>query len=82
VQDQDPSQCSIKVDQSKYCPLSTILLRKSPPPVQIGLRRALKDLPAAQLRQFRRSLEAVVRGTAARGVDAPFFDVDSPSRRR
>jgi MarR family transcriptional regulator, organic hydroperoxide resistance regulator len=58
------------------------LLRKSPPPVQIGLRRALADMPAGQLRQLRRSLEAVVRGTVARGVDAPFFDVDSPPRRR
>jgi MarR family transcriptional regulator, organic hydroperoxide resistance regulator len=63
-------------------PRGRTLLRKSPPPVQIGLRRALEDMPAAQLRQFRRSLEAVVRGTAARGVDAAFFDVVSPPRRR
>jgi DNA-binding MarR family transcriptional regulator len=58
------------------------LLRKSPPPVQIGLRRALEDMSAAQLRQLRRSLEEVVRGTAARGVEAPFFDVDAAPRRR
>lgn len=58
------------------------LLRRSPPPVQIGLRRALEEMPAAQLRQLRRSLENVVRSTAARGLEAPFFDVDAAPRRR
>jgi len=58
------------------------LLRHSPPPVQIGLRRALEGMPAARLRQLRRSLEDVVRGTVAREVEAPFFEVDAAPRRR
>lgn len=57
----------------------------SPPPVQVGLRSALERMPAAQLRQLRRSLDHLVRETAARGVEAPFFETDAaprPSRRR
>jgi DNA-binding MarR family transcriptional regulator len=57
------------------------VLKKSPPPVQIGLRRALERLPTAQLRRFRRVLEGVVQETAAAGIEAPFFDVDSAGAR-
>lgn len=63
-------------------PEGRALLRRSPPPVQMGLRRALEEMPAAQLRQLRRSLEHVVRGTVARGLEAPFFEVDAAPRRR
>jgi DNA-binding MarR family transcriptional regulator len=58
------------------------LLKQSPPPVQVGLRRALEGLPALQLRQLRRSLEHVVRATVASGIEAPFFDVDVRAPRR
>jgi DNA-binding MarR family transcriptional regulator len=57
-------------------PLGRRVLKKSPPPVQIGLRRALEGLPTAQLRRFRRVLQSVVQQTAAAGMDAPFFDVE------
>jgi DNA-binding MarR family transcriptional regulator len=53
------------------------LLKKSPPPVQIGLRRALERLPARQLGRFRRVLQSIVQETAAAGVEAPFFDVEA-----
>ncbi len=61
------------------------MVGNSPPPVQVGLRDALERMPAAQLRQLRRSLDHLVRETAARGVEAPFFETDAaprPSRRR
>ena len=58
------------------------LLRKSPPPVQLGLRRALEALPSRQLRQLRRSLQQVVAETAARQVEAPLFEVEEPRRPR
>jgi DNA-binding MarR family transcriptional regulator len=63
-------------------PLGRRLVRKSPPPVQIGLRRALDGLAASRLRQLRRSLDQVVRDTAASRVDAPFFDLESAASRR
>lgn len=56
------------------------VLKKSPPPVQIGLRRALERLPTAQLRRLRRMLQAVVQETAAAGIEAPFFEPDVPER--
>jgi DNA-binding MarR family transcriptional regulator len=59
-------------------PLGRRLQRRSPPPVQVGLRRALEGLPALQLRQLRRSLERVVRETAASRIEAPLFDLESP----
>jgi DNA-binding MarR family transcriptional regulator len=52
------------------------LVRRSPPPVQLGLRRALEDMPASQLRRLRRSLDQLVRETAARRVEAAFFDLE------
>jgi DNA-binding MarR family transcriptional regulator len=58
------------------------LLHKSPPPVQLGLTQALEDLPPSQLRQLRRILDRVVNETAARRVEAPFFDLGgSPPKR-
>lgn len=57
------------------------LLKRSPPPVQLGLSLALESLPPLQLRQLRRSLDQVVGATAARSVEAAFFDVDSAATR-
>lgn len=58
-------------------PLGRKLLRRSPSPVQLGLRRALERLPSAELRRFRLVLQSVVQEAAIADVDAPFFDVDS-----
>ncbi len=59
------------------------LVRRSPPPVQVGLRSALERMPALQLRQLRRSLDHLVRETAARAVEAPFFEAEAaPPRAR
>jgi MarR family transcriptional regulator, organic hydroperoxide resistance regulator len=58
------------------------LLRKSPPPFQHGLRLALAELSAARLRSLRRSLEEVVKATAADEVVAPFFEVEALRRRK
>jgi DNA-binding MarR family transcriptional regulator len=52
------------------------LIKKSSPPVQLGLRRALERLPSPDLRRLRRTLQSVVQETAAAGMDAPFFDPD------
>lgn len=58
------------------------LLRKSPPPFQHGLRQALETLSGARLRALRLGLEEVVQATAADKVEAPFFEVEAPNRRR
>ena len=63
-------------------PLGRRLLKRSPPPFQVGLRTALEDLPSAQLRQLRRGLEQVVKETSARRFASPFFDVEAPIPRR
>jgi DNA-binding MarR family transcriptional regulator len=57
------------------------ILRKAPPPVQLGLRRALERMPATRLRELRYTLEEIVRVTVARQVDAPFFELDDPRPR-
>lgn len=62
-------------------PAGRRLVRDSPPPVQVGLSRALETLPRRQLRQLRRSLDHLVRETATRGVEAPFFDSEPGPRR-
>ncbi len=49
------------------------LLRRSPPPVQTGLARALSTMPRGQLAQLRRALEHVLRDTEAARLEAPFF---------
>jgi len=59
-------------------PLGRRLLKRSPPPFQVGLRTALEDLPSSQLRQLRRGLEQVVKETSARRFASPFFDVEAP----
>lgn len=56
------------------------MVASSPPPVQVGLRSALERMPALQLRQLRRSLDHLVRETAARGLEAPFFETDTAAR--
>jgi len=50
------------------------LLRKSPPPVQSGLARALSRMPRGQLAQLRRALEQVLRDTEAARLEAPFLE--------
>lgn len=62
-------------------PLGRRILRKSPPPVQTGLRQALVGMPALRLRELRRSLQLIVRDTAARRMVAPFFEIDAPGAR-
>lgn len=61
-------------------PVGRRLLRKSPPPVQLGIRQALEHMPAVRLRQLRRALEQIVRSTMARRIEAPFFDIQAPVR--
>jgi DNA-binding MarR family transcriptional regulator len=56
-------------------PRGKAVLKRSPPPVQLGLRRALERLPSPQLRRLRRMLQSVVDETAAAGMEAPFFDL-------
>jgi DNA-binding MarR family transcriptional regulator len=58
-------------------PLGRRLVRRSPPPVQLGLRRALEEMQTLQLRRLRLSLDQLVRETAARRVEAPFFDLEA-----
>jgi DNA-binding MarR family transcriptional regulator len=58
------------------------LLKRSPPPFQVGLRAAIEDLPSSQLRQLRRGLEQVVKDTSARRVVSPFFEVEVSIPRR
>jgi MarR family transcriptional regulator, organic hydroperoxide resistance regulator len=52
------------------------VLRATPPPVQVGLTRALETLPARRLRELRRSLERIARETEVQRLRAPFFDVE------
>lgn len=51
------------------------ILKRTPPPVQVGLARALHRLPARRLRDLRQSLARIARETEADRVTAPFFDV-------
>jgi len=54
-------------------PAGRRLLRSSPPPVQVGLRRALVGMPASRLKILRESLEQVARDAELHRVEAPFF---------
>ena len=56
-------------------PAGQRLLKRSPPPVQVGLRRALLRMAAPELRQLRLNLEAIAHETEVTGVEAPFFDI-------
>jgi len=51
------------------------ILKTTPPPVQVGLARALASLPSRRLRELRRSLEKIARETEADRLSAPFFEV-------
>jgi MarR family transcriptional regulator, organic hydroperoxide resistance regulator len=53
------------------------ILKSTPPPVQVGLARALTRLPPRRLSELRRSLEKIVRETEADRLSAPFFGFDS-----
>jgi MarR family transcriptional regulator, organic hydroperoxide resistance regulator len=52
------------------------LLKQTPPPVQVGLTRALSALPPRRLRELSRSLERIARETEVDRVKAPFFDME------
>jgi DNA-binding MarR family transcriptional regulator len=54
-------------------PAGRRLRRSSPPPIQVGLRRALVAMPAARLRILRETLEQVARDAELDRVEAPFF---------
>jgi DNA-binding MarR family transcriptional regulator len=52
------------------------VLASTPPPVQVGLTRALAGLPPRRLRVLRASLAQIAEATEANRVKAPFFDVE------
>ncbi len=53
------------------------ILKTTPPPVQVGLTRALAALAPRRLRALRSSLARIARDTEANRVRAPFFDLES-----
>ena len=53
------------------------ILKTTPPPVQVGLTRALAALPPRRLRDLRTSLFRIACETEADRVKAPFFDLES-----
>jgi len=53
------------------------ILRTTPPPVQVGLTRALAALGPRRLRALRSSLGRIARDTEANRVRAPLFDLES-----
>jgi DNA-binding MarR family transcriptional regulator len=53
------------------------ILETTPPPVQVGLTRALAALPPRRRRDLRTSLVRIARETEADRVEAPFFDLES-----
>ena len=53
------------------------ILKTTPPPVQVGLTRALAALPPRRLRDLRTSLARIAHETEADLVRAPFFDLES-----
>jgi DNA-binding MarR family transcriptional regulator len=54
-------------------PAGRRLLKSSPPPIQVGLRRALVAMPPARLRILRASLAQVARVAELDRIEAPFF---------
>jgi DNA-binding MarR family transcriptional regulator len=52
------------------------ILASTPPPVQVGLTRALAGLPLRRLRVLRGSLAHIAEATEANRIKAPFFDVE------
>lgn len=63
--------------QLSLTPRGRRLLRRSPPPVQAGLWRALGGMSAPRLQELRRSLELIAQRTEADRYDAPFLDVEA-----
>jgi MarR family transcriptional regulator, organic hydroperoxide resistance regulator len=57
-------------------PTGRRVLKTTPPPVQVGLTRALGSLPARRLRELRRSLERIAGETEVQRVRATSFDVE------
>jgi DNA-binding MarR family transcriptional regulator len=55
-------------------PLGRKILKRTPPPVQVGLARAIKSLPPRRLRELRLSLVRIARETEADRMNAPLFD--------
>ncbi len=53
------------------------ILKTTPPPVQVGLSRALAALPPRRLRDLRTSLARIAHETEADRIKAPFFDLES-----
>ena len=53
------------------------ILKTTPPPVQVGLSRALAALPPRRLRDLRTSLVRIAHETEADRIKAPFFDLES-----
>jgi DNA-binding MarR family transcriptional regulator len=53
------------------------ILKTTPPPVQVGLTRALAALPPRRLRALRSNLERIARETEADRIKAPFFDLET-----
>jgi DNA-binding MarR family transcriptional regulator len=49
------------------------LLRAAPPPLQLGLRRALSEMPAGRLRELSRSLDEIARKAEVTDVVAPLL---------
>lgn len=49
------------------------LLRAAPPPLQLGLRQALDEMPAGRLHELGRSLDEIARRAEITDVVAPFF---------
>lgn len=55
-------------------PVGRRLLRRSPSPVQEGLRRALEEMPKGAVRQLRRHLEQIVRRSESDRLEVSFFE--------
>jgi DNA-binding MarR family transcriptional regulator len=53
------------------------VLKKSPPPIQVGLTKALAHMSARRLSELRRSLLELARETETNRISAPLFDVEA-----
>jgi DNA-binding MarR family transcriptional regulator len=57
-------------------PAGVRILRRSPPPIQVGLARALAGMSARRLSELRRSLLDLARKTETDRIRAPLFDLE------
>jgi DNA-binding MarR family transcriptional regulator len=57
-------------------PVGQRVLKSTPPPVQIGLARALAALPPRRLRELRTTLAQIAREAEADRISAPLFGLD------